>query len=197
MAGRAKRPTTIVAAKAELRRVGGRAREDVVFPATPPRSGLPHDYADILGEIKRRIREERLRVVMAANSAMVLLYWDIGRLILERQERAGWGARVIDRLAADLREAYPDMKGLSPRNLKYMRAFAAAWPARSIVQEILARVPWYHHIALMEKCRTPEERLWYARRSAEQGWSHNILSQELKGILPTVEEIEKELRDVE
>ena len=68
------------------------------------------------------------------------------------------------------------MKGLSPRNLKYMRAFAAAWPERSIVQEPLARIPWYHHIALMAKCRTPAERLWYARQSAEQGWSHNILS---------------------
>jgi len=68
------------------------------------------------------------------------------------------------------------MKGLSPRNLKYMRAFAAAWPERSIVQEPLARIPWYHHIALMEKCRTPTERLWYARQSAEQGWSHSILA---------------------
>ena len=78
--------------------------------------------------------------------------------------------------AADLRAAFPDMKGFSPRNLKYMRAFAAAWPERAIVQEALAQIPWYHHIALMEKCRTPEERLWYARQSAEQGWSHNILS---------------------
>jgi len=180
MAGRTKRPTTIVPAKTEPRHVRGRAREDAAFPAPPPRSGLPRDYAKILREIKRRIREERLRVVMAANSAMVLLYWDIGRLILERQERAGWGARVIDRLAADLREAYPDMKGLSPRNLKYMRAFAAAWSTRSIVQEALARIPWYHHIALMEKCRTPEERLLYARRSAEQGWSHNILSLQIE-----------------
>ena len=82
---------------------------------------------------------------------MVLLYWDIGRLILDRQERAGWGARIIDRLSADLREAYPDMKGLSPRNLKYMRAFAAAWPDRSIVQEALAQITWYHNITLIEK----------------------------------------------
>ena len=176
MVGRRKRPVASSSNKADLRRVRGRAREDAAFPAAPPLSGLPRDYAAILGEIKQRIRDERLRVVMTANSAMILLYWDIGRLILERQERAGWGARVIDRLAADLTEAYPDMKGLSPRNLKYMRAFAAAWPERSIVQEPLARIPWYHHIALMEKCRTPTERLWYARQSAEQGWSHNILS---------------------
>ena len=90
----------------------------------PTRLELPLGYAEMLGEIKQRILQERLRVVMAANSAMVLLYWDIGRMILERQEREGWGARVIDRLSVDLREAYPEMQGLSPRNLKYMRAFA-------------------------------------------------------------------------
>ena len=146
------------------------------FPVAPPRANLPRGYAKTLGEIKQRIQQERLRVVLAANTAMVLLYWDIGRVILDRQEREGWGAKVIDRLAADLREAFPDMRGFSPRNLKYMRAFAAAWQERAIVQEALAQIPWYHHIALMEKCRTPEERLWYARQSAEQGWSHNILS---------------------
>lgn len=180
MAGRKKHAAAIVPAKDEPRRLRGRAREEAAFPASPPRSELPRDYADALRAIKRRVREERLRVVLAANAAMVLLYWDIGRMILERQDRAGWGAKVIDRLAADLREAFPDMKGFSPRNLKYMRAFAAAWPERAIVQEALAQIPWYHHIALMEKCRTPEERLWYARQSAEQGWSHNILSLQIE-----------------
>lgn len=67
---------------------------------------------------------------MAANASMVLLYWDIGQLILNRQKEEGWGAKVIDRLSADLREAFPEMHGLSPRNLKYMRAFALAWPYR-------------------------------------------------------------------
>src|ERR1700677_1386635 len=85
-----------------------------------------------------------VRVVVAANSAMVLLYWDIGHVILERQRAEGWGARVIDRLAADLRESYPEMRGISPRNLKYMRAFAAAWPDRTIVQDPLAQIPWSH-----------------------------------------------------
>ena len=106
---------------------------------------------------------------------MVLLHWDIGRTILARQERAGWGAKVIDRLAADLLEAFPDMKGFSPRNLKYMRAFAAAWPERAIVQEPLARIPWYHHIALLEKLEDSADRLWYARQVIEHGWSHSLL----------------------
>ena len=89
----------------------------------------------MLEELKTRIQEERLRVVLSANAAMVLLYWDIGRVILDRQQREGWGAKVIDRLSADLRQAFPDMRCLSPRNLKYMRAFASAWPERQIVQE--------------------------------------------------------------
>jgi predicted nuclease of restriction endonuclease-like (RecB) superfamily len=147
----------------------------------PPRSELPRGYAKTLGEIKRRIQQERLRVVLAANSAMVLLYWDIGRMILDRQEREGWGARVIDRLATDLREAFPDMQGFSPRNLKYMRAFAAAWPERAIVQEPLAQLPWYHHIALLEKLDGSAERLWYARQAMEHGWSHNILALQIHG----------------
>jgi len=79
-----------------------------------------------------------------------------------------------------LREAFPDMSGLSPRNLKYMRTFAAAWPHAAIVQEVLAQIPWYHHIALLEKCKGPEDRLWYARQSAAQGWSHNILKLQIE-----------------
>ena len=158
----------------------GRKPRDTSFPAPPSHAELPDSYGTVLGEIKRRIQAERLRVVMAANSAMVMLYWEIGRLILERQEREGWGARVIDRLSADLREAFPDMSGLSPRNLKYMRTFAAAWSHAAIVQEVLAQIPWYHHIALLEKCKGPEDRLWYARQSAAQGWSHNILKLQIE-----------------
>jgi len=79
---------------------------------------MPDDYPRILSDIKRRIQQERLRAVMAANASMLLLYWDLGRVILERQQAAGWGSKIIDRLSHDLRETYPDMKGLSPRNLK-------------------------------------------------------------------------------
>lgn len=120
----------------------GRKRDEALFPASGPRTGLPGGYVEVLSLIKERILQERLRTVLAANSAMILLYWDIGRMILERQDREGWGAKVIDRLAADLRGAFPDMRGLSPRNLKYMRAFAAAWPDLEIVQRVVAQIPW-------------------------------------------------------
>jgi predicted nuclease of restriction endonuclease-like (RecB) superfamily len=161
----------------------GRRKEEALFPAAPPLSDLPEDYAEILIKIKSRIQQERLRVVMAANSAMILLYWDIGKMILERQEHASWGAKIIDRLAKDLQETFPGMKGFSPRNLKYMRAFSVAWPQREIVQEILAQITWYHNIALLEKLTGSEERLWYANEIIKNGWSRNVLSLQIESRL--------------
>ncbi len=120
----------------------GGGSEGARFPGAPRRSELPREYAIALRDIKSRIRKERVRVVLAANAALVLFYWDLGRLIIHWQHRHGWGARVIDRLSLDLRAAFPDMRGFSPRNLKYMRAFAAAWPKRAIVQGPLAQIPW-------------------------------------------------------
>lgn len=137
----------------------------------------------MLGELKQRIAGERVRVVLAANSAMVLLYWDIGQPILGRQAKEGLGTKVIDRLSADLREAFPDMTGLSPRNLKYMRAFAEAWPDRAIVQETLAQITWYHNLTLLEKLDNSEERLWYAGKTVENGWSRNILAMQISARL--------------
>ena len=119
----------------------GRVKESALIPVPPSRSELPETYGQLLEDLKQRIATERVRVVLAANSAMVLLYWDIGQVILHRQGQEGWGAKVIDRLSVDLRQAFPDMSGLSPRNLKYMRAFAQAWHDRAIVQEALAQSP--------------------------------------------------------
>lgn len=162
--------------KNHLRRTMGKVRAGASFPVASPLAELPGDYAGLLAELKQRISTERLRVALAANAAMVLLYWDIGRAILQRQAQEGWGARVIDRLSADLRQAFPDMHGLSPRNLKYMRAFADAWPDPAIVQESLAQITWYQNLTLLEKLDNREDRLWYAAKAAEHGWSRNILS---------------------
>ena len=103
------------------------------------------------------------------------LYWDIGRSILKKQKNEGRSAKIIDRLSADLAEAFPDMRGFSPRNLKYMRAFAAAWPEKSIVQEPLAQLTWYHNLALLDKLDDAKTRLWYARKAIEHGWSRNAV----------------------
>ena len=165
----------------EKRMAKGRAREEARFTAVPSKAELPGDYASTLRELKQRITGERLRVVMAANAGMVLLYWDIGQTILQRQATEGWGAKVIDRLSADLRQAFPDMKGLSPRNLKYMRAFAEAWPDKAIVQRVIAQLPWRQNIALLERLDDPDVRLWYARKTVEQGWSQPILCLQIEG----------------
>lgn len=146
----------------------------------PALTDPPAGYADWLADLKGRIHAAQQRAALAANSELVLLYWRIGRDILDRQAELGWGAKVIDRLAHDLRLAFPDMKGLSPRNLKYMRAFAQAWPEEAFVQGVLARLPWYHQLALLDKLQTPEERRWYASKAIEQNWSRNILVMQIE-----------------
>src|SRR4051794_20302389 len=132
-------------------------------------------YEAFLGAIKERIRTTQLRAAVAVNRELVLLYWTIGRDILARQEQQGWGAKVVDRLAADLRREFPGVQGFSPRNLKYMRAFAEAWPDEAIVQGALAQITWYHNLALLEELKGREERLWYAAKAVENGWSRNVL----------------------
>ena len=110
----------------------------------------------------------------------MLLYWQIGRDILARQAEQGWGAKVIDRLAHDLRNAFPEMKGFSPRNLKYMRTFAEAWPDTEFVQEALAQLPWYHQLALLDKLKTTDERRWYAQKAIDNNWSRNVLVMQIE-----------------
>jgi len=144
---------------------------------------LPADYAAWLAELKKRIHDAQQRASLAVNRELVLLYWQIGRDILERQGREGWGAKVIDRLAQDLRKAFPDMKGFSPRNLKYMRAFAEAWPEGQFVQEVLAQLPWYHQLALLDKLPNPETRRWYADKAIEHNWSRNVLVMQIESHL--------------
>ncbi len=106
------------------------------------RLDLPGDYAALLTELKGRIAAARLKAALAVNSELILLYWQIGHDILRRQRDEGWGAKVVDRLAADLHQAFREMTGLSARNLKYMRAFADAYPDREFVQQVVAQLPW-------------------------------------------------------
>ena len=103
------------------------------------------------------------------------MYWDIGAAILKKQKNEGWGAKVIDRMAHDLKEEFPDMKGFSPRNLKYMRKFAESWSNFEIVQRTVAQIPWRSNIALIDKIKDTTERLWYAQKTIENGWSRDAL----------------------
>lgn len=135
----------------------------------------PTGYVEWLGELKVRIRSAQLRASLAANSELVMLYWGIGRDILERQSRLGWGAKVIERLASDLRAEFPEMKGFSPRNLRYMRNFSEAWPESQIVQQVAAQLPWFHLCTLLDKLKTQPERDWYLNAAAVHNWSRAIL----------------------
>ena len=140
----------------------------------------PEGYDDFLHDLKERIRVAQVRAALAVNRELVLLYWEIGRDILARQQQHGWGARVVDRLASDLHHAFPEVRGFSPRNLKYMRAFAEAWPDEPIVQQVAAQLPWFHHCVLLDKVKVPAEREWYIRQTIQHGWSRNVLVHQIE-----------------
>lgn len=133
-------------------------------------------YATLLEDVKARVRSAQVRAASSANRELVLLYWSIGRDILARQASLGWGAKVIDRLAADLGRTFPTVKGFSPRNLKYMRAFAEAWPDEDFVQQAAARLPWFHNVAIIERVKDPEVRRFYLEGCIAHGWSRNLLT---------------------
>jgi predicted nuclease of restriction endonuclease-like (RecB) superfamily len=143
-------------------------------------SELVQGYDDFLRSLKERIRTAQLRAALSVNRELVLLYWQIGRDILNRQQHQGWGAKVIDRLAADLRNAFPDMKGFSSRNLKYMRKFAETYPDEQIVQQLAAQIPWFHNCVLLDKVKDSTEREWYLCKTLEHGWSRNVLVHQIE-----------------
>lgn len=135
----------------------------------------PKGYESLLHDLKQRIRMAQVQAVLTVNRELIRLYWTIGREILERQERDGWGAKVIERLATDLRREFPEMKGFSRTNLLYMRAFAEAWPDEEFVQQVVGQIPWGHNIRILDVVKDPQERAWYARAAIQHGWSRNVL----------------------
>jgi predicted nuclease of restriction endonuclease-like (RecB) superfamily len=165
------------------------------------------NYSKILDSLKSRIINARMRASISLNTELLAVYWEIGNTILQQQESEGWGAKVIDRLAIDLKSEFPDMKGLSLRNIKYMRAFAEAYPDFSIVQvplaqlkktkksnsiaktpsqfvqALLAQLTWYHHITLLDKVKEPETRMFYVQKAIQNGWSRNIMVNQIESKL--------------
>lgn len=152
------------------------------------------NYPVILNNLKEKIRNARLHAAITVNNLLLGIYWEIGFTINQQEDEEGWGAKTVERLATDLRLEFPDMKGLSPRNLRYMRDFALAYPkftilqqavaklasgkkndAVTILQQSVAKLPWGHICILLDKLKQPEERIFYAQKSVENGWSRNIL----------------------
>ncbi len=131
----------------------------------------------------RRIEQGRTKAVLTANRQMIQLYWQIGSVILQKQKTEGWGAKVIDRLSYDLKQRFPGVNGFSPRNLKYMRTFAEQWPDQEIVQRTVAQIPWRSNLTLLDKLENQDDRLWYAAKTVEYGWSKNVLALQIEGRL--------------
>lgn len=148
------------------------------MPAQP--SSLPDTYQAFVRGLKERIRAAQVRAALAVNAELILLYWQIGRESLQRQEQEGWGAKVIEQLARDLKREFPDVQGFSRTNLLYMRAFAKAYPEEQIVQRIAGQIPWRHNQVLLDKLKNMAERLWYAQQSLENGWSRNVLALQIE-----------------
>lgn len=161
----------------------GKNKDGVIFPVAPNLSEMSDAYLKFIEEVKSEIQKQRISVVLNANSSMICLYWNIGRSILKKQEEEGWGAKIIDRMAKDLKDAFPEMSGFSPRNIKYMRKFAESWPDFEIVQRVVAQIPWRTNISLMDKLKDEESRIWYAYKVIENGWSKAILDLQIESKL--------------
>ena len=164
----------------------GRSRgsnEEVLFPVAEGRSSMPPWYTPLIEQIISDVKQQKVKTFLNANAEMICLYWRIGYRILERQNEEGWGARIIDRIAKDLRNVFPEMKGFSPRNLHYMRRFASIYNDYEFVQRVVAQIPWRTNITLMEKLDDNHSREWYAFKTIENGWSRTILELQIQSHL--------------
>lgn len=144
---------------------------------------IPTNYHVIFEELKYQVHTARMRATLAANSELVGLYLEIGRKILEQQRQEGWGTGVIGKLADDLRAAFPDMKGFSPRNLSYMRQAAEIFGENQLLQQVAAKLPWGHIMVLINKLKTENARLWYGQQAIEHGCSRAILTMQIESRL--------------
>lgn len=162
-------------------------------------SELRTTYTNILYDLKEKIRQARLRAAIAVNSELLKVYWEIGDAISKQETSEGWGSKIVEKLAKDLRLEFPDMKGLSTRNLRYMRDFAQAYPQFTILQQIVAKsdmdenqpsiilqrsvakLPWGHNCTILDKLSALEERAFYAHKSVQNGWTRDMLVNYIEG----------------
>ena len=140
----------------------------------------PVDYAQLLAEVKERIRSAQYAALKAVNTELVGLYWDLGRMIVERQEQAGWGKSVVERLSQDLRREFPGVAGFSVQNLWYMRQFHMEYRGNEKLQPLVGEVAWAHNLVIMSKCKDPLEREFYLRMTRKFGWSKNVLIHQIE-----------------
>lgn len=140
---------------------------------------LPFGYADLLSDIKNRVRSARIRAALKVNGELIHLYWQVGAEILARQSSAGWGSGTAQLLAHDLQREFPGLRGFGRTNLLCMRRFAEAWPDEEIVRQLVGHLPWGHNIRLLERIAERAERVWYAQAAIAHGWSRAILDAQI------------------
>jgi predicted nuclease of restriction endonuclease-like (RecB) superfamily len=138
------------------------------------------DYTSWLASLKATIRTARLKASLSVNQELVRLYWGIGKQIVQQRASQSWGSKVIEQLAKDLRTEFPDMKGLSLSNLKYMARFAEAWPDGLMGQQLADQIPWFHNCTIIEQVKEPAIREWYIKKTIENGWSRSILEMQIE-----------------
>lgn len=141
---------------------------------------LTQSYANLINELKQEIQQARIKAHLSVNKELLLLYWKIGKRILDQQEKEGWGSRVIENISNDLRREFPEMKGLSPVNLKRMRSFSLEYPNLEIGSQAVTQLPWGHLQELLFKIKDKKLRDWYAQKTLEHGWSRNVLTLQIK-----------------
>lgn len=141
----------------------------------PKMTPLPADYNQLLADVKERIRSAQYAALKAVNTELVGLYWDLGRMIVERQNQAGWGTSVVEQLSQDLRREFPGVAGFSVQNLWYMRQFYMEYREHEKLQPLVGEIAWAHNLAIMSKCKDPLEREFYLRMTRKFGWSKNVL----------------------
>jgi predicted nuclease of restriction endonuclease-like (RecB) superfamily len=141
---------------------------------------LDKSYVELIHSLKQEISSARIRAHLSVNKEMISLYWKLGKQILDRQQQEGWGTKVIENISNDLRKEFPEMKGLSTRNLKYMQRFARELNDQKIVQQLAALIPWFHNCIILDKVSDIDQRLWYIQKTIEHGWSRNILSHQIE-----------------
>ncbi len=141
-----------------------------------------NEYLNTIESIKNEIKSAQYKAAVSVNRELIMLYYNIGKII---NEHKAWGNKFIDNLAADIKLEFPNVKGYSVRNLKYMAKFAETYPDEQFVQTVSAQIPWSHNTLILDKIHLPEQREWYILKTAENGWSHSVLTHQIESDLYT------------
>lgn len=146
----------------------------------PQPSPIPIEYANLLREVKNRIRSAQYAALKAVNKELIALYWDIGRMIVERQQGESWGKAVVNRLAADLRAEFPEIRGFSTQNLWYMRQFYVEYSSNEKLQPLVGEISWAKHLIIMGACKDPLQREFYIKMTRRMGWTKRVLLHQIE-----------------